>query len=345
MLYIGRITDEGYIVTDSDDNVETLVTNDELQHIVNTGIIINGVKTSGRIPNKVVTSVSRYVTRDSKVKAFKSMFVLGAEVFVDGDYIHAIRVEGKRSDPTVVLRLFNFASKCHGDVLSLLRQRHRPVVLVFDDKLEWHPKMFAHWPTHGVVLDIREVSDNAKAKSVYDTIVELDFSYEHNYKLLSTFIVDKPNRMSLCMAVAYIEFIRKCRWSYSLRDLTTCIPDFNIACELVAKYYKKEFEDLSNHEFQLRGDIVKVDRFEMYLILHRNKSTDARDWPDYSYSDLFPCLRDYTFCSPASLHRLATVVCYFRPSEELFALYRNFCIRAHQFLLANQEEILKKRHT
>lgn len=180
---------------------------------------------------------------------------------------------------------------------------------------------------------------------VYDTIVEFDFSYEHNYKLLSTFIVDKPNRMSLCMVVAYIEFIRKCRWSYSLYDLTKCIPDFDIACKLVEKYYKKEFEDLSKQEFQLRSDTAKVDRFEMYLILNRNKSTDAKDWPDYTCGDLFPCLRDYTFCNPISLHRLATVVCYFHPSEELLVLYRNFCIRAHQFLLANQEEILKKRHT
>lgn len=208
LLYYSGDCRRGYIIVDSDDNTEAIVSSEQLEYYINIGLSIRGIETSGRCPHKVIHTESRYVFRNKATEA-KMMCLIGAYVVVNGTRVVEIKARGKRTDPPVVLKLSEFANNC-GDLSFNFTEVHRPIVIVLDDNIKFVadniPNLFRY---KDVKLDIRDVTKKGVVRDLYKKF----YSF-YNHRCLSK--RDLHNRLKECVIDDYARMheyeVKLCRF-------------------------------------------------------------------------------------------------------------------------------------
>lgn len=344
MLYVSRFIGDNYGVVDTDDDVETVISHDYLESIINQGLLIKGVETSGRCPNKVILKVRPVVYRD-KAKAVKSFFCYGYEVIVNAGRIVAIGVKGKKSDANVEIRLSNFAKVVGDDILRYLPKRHSPLILVLDDSLEFSLSSFKSWYDRGVFLDLRELKSVEKAEMFYSVFTDVNSPLVPSAMLRCIF--DDFARMSGYTALAYTFRGTECDdWLQrhcGFRSPILVMEEPQAGSAFLFSRLRKDFERLADSKFEMKSgnDAVLarkrfVEEYSHLSLSQINLSVGSGNdgWPFRRYDSLVKVMSDCTTCDSELLRQWFYAINTFRPSKDDLALYIKFCRRAFTFLVS-----------
>lgn len=203
MLYISRyITDYSYGVVDSDDGVETIVTREELAAVCITfRLKVKGVEVKHGNMGWYVDAVEPYQDRNTYNKRqIKALTLLGVDLKIYDQEIVAISADSSVAKSDVVLRPSEFAKKLSCFV-KLNKSASCSLTIVLDDRIEVVGETF-RVGLNGVRFDLREVSNEMTAKSVYkDVVVE----YPVPIDMWEHYIIDNDSRSGFWKAIAAID--------------------------------------------------------------------------------------------------------------------------------------------
>lgn len=245
MLYLSRYRPElSYGIVDTDDDVEEIVSRDELRTAVMTyGLSIEGMSVSPGKHGPFVQFAqpyqdSRYVT----TLMTKTRLVYGVEVRVWRDEVTYVLFNTDITPAGTAIRLSDYGSRFCG--YSVVKWTiHRPdndATIILDDNIkiiDKSPKM-SEW---GVRYDVRELSNSSVVECMYRELVK---GTPTEYKFWDSWILDNPKRFH--------------RWQCAgmLNSVVADDDDFVVElkqsedyCEIsdfLGKAYRAEFESLAN---------------------------------------------------------------------------------------------------
>ena len=184
MLYISRpITSMQYGVVDTDDDVENIVTFNELAHaVISLNIDIKGVSTvNSSIQGRAIRGIECYQDERYLTGAqAKARMLLGIEIRTFKSEITGIVVHSDIFKDNTVIRLSDFGSSMSGRVAvrwtNIGTSLKNTLIVVLDPKLE----MLCEPPSptmRGVKLDIRELGCNWVVKKIYTTLANKKVPY------------------------------------------------------------------------------------------------------------------------------------------------------------------------
>ena len=201
MLYISRyIYKDSFGVGDTDDGVEEIVSRDNLEEICCTWLVpIEGVQIYWDSFMRYITSTCTYQPVETMSQLqIKTKVLKGIEVHTLGSMVTNILWNKDDILLPVRIRLSDFGDCCGECILSGNRHsRLHQVTLVLDDKISFGQKVFKLRSSDdtflgrdgvGVMLDLREITDDAVAERAYRAY------YTGNPSILFGSIIDHEER-------------------------------------------------------------------------------------------------------------------------------------------------------
>lgn len=341
MLYVSRLIGDNIGVVDTDDDVETVISRDYLKSVINSGLVIKGVETSGRCPTKSIVKIHPVLYRD-KAKSIKSLFFYGFEIVVNGGRIVAVNAKGKKSNEKVYIRLSNFSKIIGDDILSRLPRSHTPLVFILDDSVEFSASSFSYWYARGVVLDIRELKSEEKVDMIYSAFTDVDSPAAPSDMFQC--LIDDQSRMSGYTALAYTLRGTKCdQWYQKQRLLSpaSLISDHKFASAFLFKRLRSAVEQLADSEFEGKSGIYAEETKWNFIRQYGGVDVDEIDmriaiddgWPFARYDCIVEAMAECSICDGVLLRRWFYAIRTFFPSQEDLDIYVRFCRRAYTFLI------------
>lgn len=201
MLYISRAMidsstgEEHYAITDSDDDIETQVSAEELSNaIFKYNLNIVGVEIQHDMVGEYINSICVHQHEKwSTPQRMKAKVMLGVDIRLFKGEIRAILINFDAVKGTVRIRLSDYGNKLEwfAGIGSRGSSIGKGVILVLDDKIEMvgpvRPSI------HGVRWDISEVNNEAMIKDIYEELIT-----DINIPTIEEWddcIIDRPERM------------------------------------------------------------------------------------------------------------------------------------------------------
>lgn len=341
MLYVSRLIGDNVVVVDTDDDVETVISRDYLKSVINSGLVIKGVETSGRLPNKSIVKIRPVLYRD-KTRSIKSLFFYGFEIVVNGGRVVLVNAKGRKSNEKVYIRLANFSKIIGDDILSKLPKSHTPLVLILDDSIEFSKLSFSYWYARGVVLDIRELKSEEKVDMIYSAFTDVDSPAAPSDMFQC--LIDDNSRMSGYTALAYTLRGTQCDAWYQKQRLlspTSLISDRKFANEFLFKRLRPAVEQLADSEFEGKSGIYAEEIKWNFISQYGGVDVDEIDmriaiddgWPFARYDCIVEAMAECSTCDSVLLRRWFYAIRTFFPCKEDLDIYVRFCRRAYTFLI------------
>lgn len=329
MLYISRILQhERYGVVDSDDDTETIVTKRALLNYCGyLGLEIDGVVVRRSIGAPELYHV--FVSHGPGVvsmKQIKAMTLLGVDIIIRKDEIVAINGDASKASKNVVIRLSDYASKLFGNVMIAWKSTEycRVLRIVFDDRIEIVDKL-GKLDYHCVQYDLREVSDDQVANSIYTAIVR---SRAFTHGELDRVVLDISERAILWRSVEAV-YDKPAEVSF-LSDIRNS-PDKARISEFVASHFRQEFRELCTQSIKASSFFCSSNTFremlQTYMLSDWGLLKGCRDYDllRRSFYGVIPMLRNLSVLNSSSLLHLQNFMSIFDVPDWLKCLYVTLC--------------------
>jgi hypothetical protein len=343
MLYISRkISNEKYGVVDTDDNVEEIVTFNELSHyVIDLGVEINGVRVSqtrGLTPKKFISTVVPYAyTTDAK--AVKLKVIKGVEISAHNGVIGKIIINRDAQSKSPI-NLSDYGTKVENYAFSITGKPLEPITFIFDNNLNINSIAFSSingYPdiANYIHCDVRGITNEKVAKAVYMGCMHKT-SWVSSYEPESFGISDDNiARKDYYKAMTIIG-----KFDYELYKQNAKPVSFinkDDTCKKVEKSLRTEFNALGNVEFSEKYlNTKKNGEYVSMADLVRNYSAaevfNNRTLmkPEYMMG-LINAALIITFQEATKLRKLQAFLMLFGPYESAGEAYKSYIKRLYRF--------------
>lgn len=325
MLYISRcIGKTKYGVVDTEDEVEEVVTQEELADIVRLGIVIEGAVIScksGKLP-ELVEAFPYCVHEHNSTTLMKLRILYGIDIHVRGNIITML---GR--DDRVVKEGFRIRLSDYGRVLGnhflfdpSFGMHHKTVILELDDKLALMEDAFNFASKAYVKLDITNVDEQTVVDAVY---------HEHwrnsSHLPIEDLIIDKPERMEYYRVLEFLKgrpdaVVPTCPQSVKDKFTEKFRPEIMRMSE-----YTKNITCIAG---QVERDFVSSCVAFMDIVA-RYLDGDVKEFDEIRIINpetVFTFLGSWTTCSVHSAALIARYILYLDPPEDIKRAYEGlFC--------------------
>lgn len=330
MLYISRrIGSSKYAIVDTDDNTEEVISLRDLGEILDLGIEVKGVeviekfKQRGqpriRVKIDVYQNAEYATTKQTKLNVLK-----GIDIKTSGHIVTSVQWRDTELPENTVIRLSDFGSECADSVFLRCGYRNKPALtVILDDKIKIRSKSLDMSCYSGVHFDLTEVTNQRTVKFAYE-----EWLAGHGSMSLAQFITDKPERFDYWEAVGIVTRAQN-------KSQKTFSDELNRA---VAARFIDEFERLANSNFQFAStrDARYAGKRHAQAV-KREKAFWYSD--DVSYTEvseksgiIFHTLSTTTTCNKAAIVHFNAYMGYFKPIDEVKALFMRLCIRYNRWI-------------
>lgn len=347
MYYISRrIGTNKYGVVDTTDGTEDIMDYLELQEaVIDLGIQVEGVETflrNKRTGARAIQSIHVVQNSDSISSAQAKLHVLkGINVKTSGSEIVSISWEDKPYVKEAVLRLSDWGTSCANYLFSDLGYYYYGngetwLTIILDDKCKLSNKSFKRCGSYGLVMDLREVSDDRQAEYVYREIIG-----EHHIgaTTLSRFIIDKKERLDFWKGVTVIH--RGARSNETFTHISQVVDDWQRVNDLITKKFSRDFLSISDCKFAVsqRGKSYGSHTLKPYVALLAKP--ENRWWRTTNscphlkskvMTQLFRVLRSISTCNEKVLLRFENYMTFFDSSPQVNNAFVKFCLRANNWI-------------
>lgn len=346
MYYVSRrYGTNKFGVTDTEDGVEEMFTYQELKEaVVDLGIDIKGVEVFTRCTRqgqrRSISGISVYQLEDTvQTKQIKLHVLTGVDVKTAGDEIVGISWSNPDERKPYSLRLSNYGKSCANYIFSDIKEYRWGLAsfltIILDDKIEVTSKTFKRCAGFGVIVDLREVTNEKTVKAVYSEMISERYMSSTR---LPNHVIDNEERLNYWRAVCILNGgFKSGEFEKPIRHL---FPNPNNILTQIDKKYSSEFLSISNCSFAVsqRGRVASL--FKQYVIwVTEPKMQYVLDCADVDtlretiLDSLFRMLAWCTTCNKSVLERFKNYIKYFEPTADTRDAFLIFCRRANNFAL------------
>lgn len=346
MYYVSRrYSTSKFGVIDTDDGVEDTFTIKELQELVcEKGIEIKGVETYTKCTSHGQTMRIRGIQvyqpeENVNVSQVKLHVITGVDIKTQGTEIVSVTWRSLSERKPCSVRLSTFGSSCADYLFSDISEYKFGVgsflTLILDDKITVSGKSFKRCATVGIIMDLREVTNNRTAECVYKELVGERYMGVY---LLSERVKDIPERLDYWRAVCLLN--RGYRPSDIEKPASVILNNPDVVLPQIEKKFTKEFKALLGASLGIsqRGSISSmVKQYILWLVEpHQMDLIVCYDYDTLRsrcLDSLFRVLGWGTNCNASVIERYQNYIKYFPVSEEMKSSFVDFCHKANNFLL------------
>lgn len=329
MLYISRVGADGkFMVLDTDDNIETPVTYDQLTKIVSINRLeVAGVECDeeGFIGRVVPYQDMRYYsTLQAKTKT-----MLGVDIHTYKDEITSIVVNDKvvnNLQHPVKIRLSDFGKRICEFAIFMYSAHPgmRFVTLILDDKVEIIGRSSTCVGSIGFRWDIREVKNQETVEYIYRGLTESSLIDVQNWP---RFLIDSSERYTLWFCAARLGST-EAACKETVKKAFALMPDKKALSAAVGEIYKEEFAELASRSFDFGR--VSIGQIEVLYNLVRGLGNKPFPHSDYEFLrgyfiPAFSHTRRLTMAGFAKFQRFENYVRFFEAPDDIQDLYIQFC--------------------
>lgn len=356
MFYISRrIGTSRFVVVDTDDGHEDIMTYSGLEHAVcKLGIEITGVQIKMWNGTLKIDRIEPYTPKSSVTKAQAKLATLsGIDIKVNNGQIVSFKWRNPPNSLPRVIRLSDYGSSCGGCIFERAVVAYSngvvnesPLTIVLDDKVTFDHKTFRGASNIPIIFDLSEVKNEKAATIFYKDFITSYISDSH----LRDFVIDIDARKDYWTAYKVINY--GIAYDPGGNEIGFYVDDAEKVTEQMLEKYGKEFLALQHtYDFELKAEsdrkYVGIQYLEYIMHEHPNLMvTNNFDdvWNvfrrNYGSVSLYHVLEYETVAScPASLKRFIHFISYFSVSEELQKAFVAFYHKANALLIEKARKV------
>lgn len=338
MLYLSRYIGDKYGIIDTDDNVETVVTWQELRRILLLGInivgvdyaIVNGFGRKKRILNvfgiEPYQEASSVTGRLAKLKALS-----GVDIRLRGDTIISISWNADTIKKGIRVLLSDYGSALGDRAFDNSRYKaDTEVTFILDDKVRTTKASFTNFFSSCSVLDITEVTNQKTINNIYSAFID-QAKRSSIINFIDDHIIDADaDRLRGYQAIGAV---------YSFNH-----PSGVVFTEEDKEFVSDHFRDMFLRLCHSKIAFAETPKAKMMLQLHL---VTLRKHIDFWYSTqsdfttvfnkdgcrILRILQEASMLNPKSLWLLTSYLTIFRSDGEIKSAYVDFCKRGYIWCL------------
>lgn len=331
MLYLSRVIDDrSYGVVDTDDDVEQVVTREELSTaIIKYGIAIEGIAYDKAIGGYRLRFDGVYQDpRYCSTLQMKAKTVLGVDIVTFRDEIVSILVDKSVVRSGLRVRLSDYATKfnCFSPIGWSVSVGNGSLVLVFDDSIEFVGGV-PRFETPDVCLDLSDVTNEALVTKIYEKLAKTN---SIDYTEWPKFVMDRPERYRFWRYVGMMESAPSETDEFVLALKNA--EDRGDIGRRVGEIYKPEFESMANIDIS-KTFFTSLSLFDFVGFVRNFLPNDVSPYvtcTDYyelrsSFIGMFQMLKVVSTVNSYSLLRFENYIKFFDVSDDIKLLYVQMC--------------------
>lgn len=336
MLYVSRIAGiNKWGITDSDDNVETVVTLSQLEKYILLGLQIEGVEANVRMyrGRQKVEVLRVRVYQDaahSTAQRAKAIVMQGIDMRVKGGKILSVSWDSSRLKDVTTIKLSGYGQKCENFIFVSTPLPTTKVIIVVDDRVQIKKQTFKRvFNLTNVTLDIRNCTNPKTATYIYE---EYYLGYNGMDSNVGNRILDNTDRQELWKAIDVV-FHGRAHWH--------TMP-MGISVE-VSKKFEREFSDFANLKLELCDGQLHLQNLQIYAnrIAHEKAfwRSNCQDYDTVKEKDehVLHAIRVCVPCNYYKMTRFINFMEWFYPSDAIQSVFVELCNRANNWFLDEAE--------
>lgn len=329
MLYISRLIPVcKYGVVDTDDNQETIVTQDQLKDLVLTlGLDIKGVVVKQSPFGATVEEVVPYQKPEDYSRLHLRTKVLkGVDIRVYNGEITGIFINDDALAPKTVIKLSDYGTHLSDSVMLRRNKpsRDKKVIIVLNAGMVTSESMPSiHMCS--IIWDVSALPDDVVA-GVYSEFMQANAYYT---KIWDNLVIDNPERASVWKCIKCLNSSRQDAQEY--KDILSKVPDSAKLSRRIAKLYWNDFKQVA--DLSIVTIPKSMQGMFRSIVMNWRSNGGKLDYASLrsSFAVVFGLLRHTSSTGEREINRFDNYLSNFDVPEEVKELYKKMCLNIVAF--------------